>query len=1259
MNTVGNPNGGTGNGFGYAHKIVFGPDGNLYMNGGGGHVGRMSLDGTFNIVVDHHINELGVIHNVAFDLESNLYLVARLHGYIYRVDSTGTITTVAGVGWEDGSDDGSLARTAKLDDPSDIAFGSDGSLYIGTARHIRHVGLDGIINTIAGKKEWCATSNGDGEPAIAACLTRGYRYIALGADGSLYLANDASKRIRRIDSNGIINTIAGNGKSAISGDGGPALKASFKKLNDITFGPDGNLYVADDDRIRRIRSIFPGFYIGNILIVSENGEQLYEFSPEGRHLRTLDTLTGKTRYTFTYNQDGYLVAVQDLDNDITRIERENNQPVAIIAPDGQRTTLTLDANGYLNSITNPANETYQLHYRADGLLAEFIDPRQNKSIYKYNELGFLIEDINAAGGGWTLARTEHSAGGYTTTMTSKAGRISRFKVEPLSNGNLLRTNTAPDNTVVTTLKETNGTTTVTRPDGTIIVSQEGPDPRFGMQAPLLESLTVTTPSGLSTVTTITKTAQLADTDNPLSLAQLTTKTTVNDRTSKQVYDATNQTVINMTPEGRQTVSFLDDKGRVIKEQLPELTDLFYRYDERGRLIEMTVGEGEEARTTTFSYDDKSGYLSKITDALKRETTFIYDDVGRVLTEILPEQREIHYSYDKNGNLTSITPPGQPTHHFDYTPVDQPAQYSPPVLNTVPKPQTQYQYNLDKQITQITRPDGQSIDFTYNLSSGQLIALHLPHGQKSYEYDTNTGQLMTITAADGSTLSYTYDGMLSLSETWGNSSITGTLSYTYDNDFRVIAIRVNDSHAIHYQYDQDSLLTQAGDLSLTYHQQNGLLTETQLGNLITQRTYNSFGEIDSEIAHYSDEARYSNQYHYDKLGRITQKIETITGITTTYDYHYDQAGRLKTVKQDGIITDTYTYDSNGNRLSANTASGFMQGSYDDQDRLIQYGDTTYEYTENGELHTKRRNHEITRYHYDVLGNLRTVELPNDKKIEYLIDGENRRIGKKVDGILVQGFLYQDDLNPIAELDAQGNIVTRFVYGSKAHVPDYMVKENHIYRILSDHLGSPRLVIDIEDGSVIQKMDYDVFGNVIFDSNPGFQPFGFAGGIYDVDTGLVRFGARDYDAEVGRWVAKDPIMFDGGSANLYGYVEDDPVNFSDPSGNEKYTGILDKPIYINMNDHFPPHAHVGHPKSPVKLDLNTGEIYTGKPTGKGGSKKILKKLKNLKIIPGIGPVIVFWSLSSKMEKKGFIESLFDELTESIVDSIEGVFGSNECY
>ncbi len=266
----------------------------------------------------------------------------------------------------------------------------------------------------------------------------------------------------------------------------------------------------------------------------------------------------------------------------------------------------------------------------------------------------------------------------------------------------------------------------------------------------------------------------------------------------------------------------------------------------------------------------------------------------------------------------------------------------------------------------------------------------------------------------------------------------------------------------------------------------------------------------------------------------------------YNYTYDLAGRLVEVQENGGVVSSYQYDQNGNRIGGFDKRGAIGAAYDAQDRLTSYGSATFTYTGNGELLSKNDGGAITQYDYDVLGNLRKVTLADGAVIEFVIDGRNRRIGKKINGTLVQGFLYQDQLNPVAELDANGDVISRFVYGSRPNVPDYMIRDGVTYRIISDHLGSPRLVVDTTTGSIVQRMDYDEFGNVLLDTHPGFQPFGFAGGIYDRDTGLVRFGARDYDPSTGRWTAKDPIRFAGGDANLYGYVLADPVNAIDPRG-----------------------------------------------------------------------------------------------------------------
>lgn len=227
---------------------------------------------------------------------------------------------------------------------------------------------------------------------------------------------------------------------------------------------------------------------------------------------------------------------------------------------------------------------------------------------------------------------------------------------------------------------------------------------------------------------------------------------------------------------------------------------------------------------------------------------------------------------------------------------------------------------------------------------------------------------------------------------------------------------------------------------------------------------------------------------------------------------------------------------------------VTGVYDAQDRLTSYGPYQYSYSAVGALKTKTNTSTgaITEYDYDAFGNLRRVTLPDGRNVEYEIDANNSRVGKSVDSVRRVGFLYAGQATPVAQLAPDNSVVARFVYATRAHVADFMHKDGNVYRVLIDHLGSVRMVVNVDDGSVAQRLAYDEFGNVLNDTNPGFQPFGFAGGLYDADTGLARFGARDYDAFTGRWTTKDPILFSGGTPNLYQYASGDPVNYVDPTG-----------------------------------------------------------------------------------------------------------------
>ncbi len=347
---------------------------------------------------------------------------------------------------------------------------------------------------------------------------------------------------------------------------------------------------------------------------------------------------------------------------------------------------------------------------------------------------------------------------------------------------------------------------------------------------------------------------------------------------------------------------------------------------------------------------------------------------------------------------------------------------------------------------------------------------------------------------------------------------------------------------------DIVATSDGNLTLTRNAANGLLSGSLLGNVTDSYIYNGFAEPTNYNAKFGTTDLYDVNYIFDKLVRITRKTESVGGFTTVYNYGYDSTGRLTTVALNGAPQPliTYGFDSNDNRTSINVGGNITNANYDAQDHLTQYGATTYTYTLNGELQSKTNGGQTTQYNYDVSGNLRSVALPNATQIEYITDAQDRRIGKKINGTLTQGFLYQDQLEPVAELDGANNVVSRFVYGTRPNTPDYLIKGGTTYRIITDQIGSVRLVVDVATGDIAQRIDYDEFGVVLLDTNPGFQPFGFAGGIYDFQTGLTRFGSRDYDAETGRWTAKDPILFDGNDTNFYAYSRNNPINLVDPDG-----------------------------------------------------------------------------------------------------------------
>jgi RHS repeat-associated protein len=1075
------------------------------------------------------------------------------------VGPDGIITTVAGNGTDAHAGDGGPATAASISGPAGLSVGPDGSLYIAETGgygidqggYIRRVAPDGTITTVAGTAHpGTDPFGGDGGPATAAKLSHPQKAV-VGPDGNLYVADTGNNRIREVTPDGIIHSVAGIGTFGINdpqGEGGAALAAQIASPVDLAFAGDDSFYVVAFEqaggggRIFHVHAALPSLNPAEMAVASADGSQVEYFDTSGRHLRTVDALTGAVLYRFGYDSAGRLASVTDGSGNVTTVERDaSGNPTAIVAPGGQRTTLTENADGYFRSISDPAGNTVSVAYDSQGLLTGITDPRGNVHTMTYDARALLAKDADPAGGSTSLVRSK-TADGFVVTVTTAEGRVSSYEHDDLPTGEMVQVITDAAGGRTEHHLSLDGSETFVYPDGTKVTLQKGPDPRFGLQAPVIASEVTTTPAGLTSATAETRTITLSNPLDALSVKTLTDTVTVNGQAYTSVFDGTARTITDTTPAGRQTVTTVDAQDRPTEVEVPGVAPVFDADDARGRLATVTQGTGAAARTETLTYN-ADNTVATLTDPLGHVLSLSYDAAGNVTRETLPGGQVIALGHDASGNLASLAPPGQPAHTFGYTPIDLPASDMAPDVGPGTS-QTTDAYNKDRQLTQVALPDGQTVDLGYD-GGGRLSTLTLPTGQIGYGYDPKTGNLTSMTAPGGVGLAYTYDGGLLTGTTW-TGPVAGSVARTYDANFRTNSLGVDGGPPVTFGYDADGLLTTAGSLTLSFDAHNGLLTGTTLVGVTDAVTYDAFGAPAGYTASQGGTTLYGVQSTRDQLGRITEKVERIGGVTATSDYTYDPDGRLIRVTKDGVVVAAYTYDGNGNRLSYTGPGGTGTGTYDAQDRLLSYGGTSYSYTGSGALASKTTGGQTTTYQYDALGNLLHVTLPNGTQIDYVVDGEGRRIGKEVNGALVQGFLYQDGLRPVAELDGNGNVVATFVYGSGSNVPDYMVKGGVTYRLIVDQVGSVRLVVNAATGAVAQRLDYDEFGNVVQDTNPGFQPFGFAGGLYDRDTGLVRFGARDYDPVTGRWTAKDPIGFNGGDTNLYAYASNDPVNRNDPTG-----------------------------------------------------------------------------------------------------------------
>ena len=202
---------------------------------------------------------------LAANAAGDLYVAAYANQGVRQIDTTGVIRTVAGTGHVGLSGDGGPATEAELNYPNGLALDEAGNLYVADScnQRIRRIDTAGVITTVAGSgppaldlsdcQDFLGDFAGDGGPATEARLKNPLD-VALDAAGNLYIADTVNNRLRKVDSAGVITTIAGTGEIGFSGDDGPAIEAELCAPSGLTLDAAGNLYIADrcNERVRKI-----------------------------------------------------------------------------------------------------------------------------------------------------------------------------------------------------------------------------------------------------------------------------------------------------------------------------------------------------------------------------------------------------------------------------------------------------------------------------------------------------------------------------------------------------------------------------------------------------------------------------------------------------------------------------------------------------------------------------------------------------------------------------------------------------------------------------------------------------------------------------------------------------------------------------------------------------------------------------------------------------------------------------------------------
>jgi RHS repeat-associated protein len=968
-------------------------------------------------------------------------------------------------------------------------------------------------------------------------------------DGGVHQFSSAGKVLSLADANNnqIVFTYNGSGKiSAITDQGGRVITPTYAangrvatlsdsvgtfatytydwywSITSVTYA-DGSKYNFGYDSQHRLTSITDA--LANVL-------ESHTYDSQGRALTSEVAGNGTERYTLTYvsatetdvtdalnHVTKYFFDKSKLRNVVTRVEGSCG------CGNAQIQTWTYDSQLNVSSKTDALTHTTSYTYDTSGNMLTQTDATGTVT-YTYNSLGEVLTRTDQMNG---VTTNTYNAQGNLLTTTDALNYTTTFTYD--SHGQLL-TATDPRNNTTTFIYDTSGNLT-RRTDA------------------------------LNNQTNIAYDTR----------GQVTSVTNALNQTTSYEYDLAGRLKKIIYPDTNFVLFTYDLAGRRTKIKDPRGYETTFAYDAAYRLTSET---NADAKVTSYSYDLMSN-LTGATDALNRTTNYTYDDFNRLTKIKYPEattgagRLEENFTYDSAGNLLQKTDQAGRITSFCYDNANRLTSTTDPALKV-----TTFEYNARSQQTAVVDAINQRYEFVYDAlgrrtqekkGTATMSFVYDAAGNRSQRTDYNNAvtnytydalnRLTTISYPDTTSATYGYD-VLSRLTTATNPA--GTVTIAYDNRSRVSSVtdvfgqvvtyaydansnrtqlNLNAATSATYQYDVINRLTQLTDnaslnTTFSYDAVNRLTSRTLPNGVVTTSQYDGLDRL-TRLTHAKTGNTLADfQYQFNTVNNITQ----MTDGAGVYNYSYDSLDRLTAATHPNQTSESYTYDDVGNRIASHQGSSY---TYQTFNRLVTANSNTYAYSANGNLIFKTDASGSWTYTWDFENRLKQASKSGGVIVTYSYDALGRRIQVTSSTGGTMKFVY-DGADVIRDLDAGGSTIADYLSGPGIDNKLRQTANGSVSYFAGDHLGATRVLTDAS-GSLTSILSYDSFGNVMGGS--ASTRYTYTGREVDSDTGLMFYRARWYDPHQGRFISEDPIGLAGG-INVFAYVENKPLRFTDPSG-----------------------------------------------------------------------------------------------------------------